>query len=481
MSDLLVFYPQGKYLYIEFLGGKYIENQPKDAIEAANFTLKIKPIIEQLDAVEVTLLFEQGSKSKYADVRRLLAQSHECPFIALKVLASDEEPTVLLAALSNPLFPRTEHARIVLKLLRQGQRQQWRWRREKRWAFLNLLRAKGIPNHALEALASCYPTAVASNPSTPASVLETLAAGMQRSRVAANPSLPLSLLETCAKDSASGVREKVACNRSAPASLLEVLANDSEQSVREEVASNPSAPVQVLEAFSKDLSKPVRERVAGNPSTPMSLLESLAKDAESAVRKAVAGNPSTPVSVLEVLAEDSSYGVQKAVAGNPTAPTTILEKLASDPDEQHHLELARNPSTPVSVLEALAKNWERGVRTEAALNLAARLSPQHWAARLKWAIQREVCFLESKPLEPQVPLLPADLLRGLDFLGLVFPDDDNKSLTKASRSRDWLTRLGAALHPSATEGILKLLRNDSDADVARAAQLPRSVASANTA
>ena len=48
--DLLVFYPRGKYLYIEFLGGKYIENQPKDAIEAANFTLKIKPVIDQLDA-----------------------------------------------------------------------------------------------------------------------------------------------------------------------------------------------------------------------------------------------------------------------------------------------------------------------------------------------------------------------------------------------------------------------------------------------
>jgi hypothetical protein len=48
--DLLVFYPRGKHLYIEFLGGKYIENQPKDAIEAANFSLKIKPVIEQLDA-----------------------------------------------------------------------------------------------------------------------------------------------------------------------------------------------------------------------------------------------------------------------------------------------------------------------------------------------------------------------------------------------------------------------------------------------
>ena len=50
MSDLLVFYPRGKHLYIEFLGGKYIENQPKDAIEAANFTIKIKPVIAQLDA-----------------------------------------------------------------------------------------------------------------------------------------------------------------------------------------------------------------------------------------------------------------------------------------------------------------------------------------------------------------------------------------------------------------------------------------------
>jgi hypothetical protein len=50
MSDLLVFYPQGKYLYIEFLGGKYIENQPKNATEAADFTLKIKPVIAQLDA-----------------------------------------------------------------------------------------------------------------------------------------------------------------------------------------------------------------------------------------------------------------------------------------------------------------------------------------------------------------------------------------------------------------------------------------------
>lgn len=50
MTDLLVFYPRGKHLYIEFLGAKYIEIQPKNALEASEFTQKIKPVIAQLDA-----------------------------------------------------------------------------------------------------------------------------------------------------------------------------------------------------------------------------------------------------------------------------------------------------------------------------------------------------------------------------------------------------------------------------------------------
>jgi hypothetical protein len=49
MSDLLVFYPQGRHLYIEFLGAKYIERQPKTALEAQAFSMAIKPVIQQLD------------------------------------------------------------------------------------------------------------------------------------------------------------------------------------------------------------------------------------------------------------------------------------------------------------------------------------------------------------------------------------------------------------------------------------------------
>lgn len=49
MSDLLVFYPQGRHLYIEFLGAKYIERQPKTVLEAQEFSMAIKPIVQQLD------------------------------------------------------------------------------------------------------------------------------------------------------------------------------------------------------------------------------------------------------------------------------------------------------------------------------------------------------------------------------------------------------------------------------------------------
>jgi hypothetical protein len=48
-SDLLVFYPQGGHLYIEFLGGKYIEVQPKTQDETAHLLEHLRPIVSQLD------------------------------------------------------------------------------------------------------------------------------------------------------------------------------------------------------------------------------------------------------------------------------------------------------------------------------------------------------------------------------------------------------------------------------------------------
>jgi hypothetical protein len=49
MADLLVFYPQGSHLYIEFLGSRYIERQPKTAEETAAFMKEVTPVMNQLD------------------------------------------------------------------------------------------------------------------------------------------------------------------------------------------------------------------------------------------------------------------------------------------------------------------------------------------------------------------------------------------------------------------------------------------------
>jgi hypothetical protein len=49
-GDLLVFYPQGRHLYIEFLGARYIEKQPKTAEETRQFMDSVAPVVQQLDA-----------------------------------------------------------------------------------------------------------------------------------------------------------------------------------------------------------------------------------------------------------------------------------------------------------------------------------------------------------------------------------------------------------------------------------------------
>jgi hypothetical protein len=49
MADLLRFYPDGKFLYIEFLADKYIEQQPSNDIETQMLLERVRPIIFQLD------------------------------------------------------------------------------------------------------------------------------------------------------------------------------------------------------------------------------------------------------------------------------------------------------------------------------------------------------------------------------------------------------------------------------------------------
>ncbi len=49
-EDLLVFYPQGRHLHIEFLGGRYIEKQPVTPEQTKAFMDSVAPVVQKLDA-----------------------------------------------------------------------------------------------------------------------------------------------------------------------------------------------------------------------------------------------------------------------------------------------------------------------------------------------------------------------------------------------------------------------------------------------
>lgn len=49
MSELLRFYPDEKYLYIEFLASRYIDVQPSNDTESRMLLERIRPVITQLD------------------------------------------------------------------------------------------------------------------------------------------------------------------------------------------------------------------------------------------------------------------------------------------------------------------------------------------------------------------------------------------------------------------------------------------------
>jgi hypothetical protein len=258
----------------------------------------------------------------------------------------------------------------------------------------------------------------------------------------------LSALEALAEDTQIQVRQTVAGNPFTPVAALAILAKDNDTAVRERVAKHPSAPVAVLKPLSKDTEYSVRSRVAERPVLPIELLEVLAEDDSSVVRSEVACNLSTPTSLLERLSNDSNSSVRCAVASNPLAPEPLLVFLASDTEWEVQAVVALNPQASADLRDTYL---------------------QSWADRLKRALQRETSIREGRSPSPQIPILPDDLVRATTWLGLIDPEPDNKALTKASRSKDWLTRLSVAFNPSVTEGILKVLRQDSDSDVARAA------------
>ena len=443
-------------------------------------------------------LLEVMSGSKAPFIRGEVAKNSKTPVHTLEVLARDAEKSVRWEVAENVCVPPA-----LLNILAAdpelGVRQV-------------VARSACAPIAALEVLAVASDEGtrklVARNAVTPPELLEKLCRDPSqevRLAVARSHSSPSSCLQELAKDLDVSVRQSVASNISAPAELLDELSRDPDASIRQAVAANTQALPESLEFLSKDPDLSVRTSVARSAATPIGALEVLSKDPQLQIRQVVAWNTAVPLAILSVLSEDPDASVQRIVAMNPNATPEmvlslirkhvgaqwrsglarrsdakpVLRELALDPEIDVRLAVAQNPNTPVETLFALANDMhDRTVRLLACTNpsVSPELLDRYLAPgldALRASIGRLLNERRGAPL-PEIPDMELpDFMRGLRWLGLNDPTSDNKTLTKASRSKDWLTRLATALNPKATEGILGLLAQDADPDVARAAKLPR--------
>lgn len=185
---------------------------------------------------------------------------------------------------------------------------------------------------------------VATNPKTPTSALEYLAAATTRSflAVTANPIFDLLALEN---PNSRFIKLSLARSSTTSEEILARFAKSQDEEILCAVAKNVATPIDILQKLANWF--PVDERaqkvypgssihacVAINPKTPPSLLKKLAAHGDSLVRQAVASNTNTSFKVLNKLARDREPKVRRAVAENPTTPASALEQLAGE-DYKH--------------------------------------------------------------------------------------------------------------------------------------------------
>ena len=300
-------------------------------------------------------------------------------------------------------------------------------------------------------------------------------------RLAANPSTPTDLLEALAQDQA--LMGAIAWNTGAPLAIrqkaLEAEAGSDEWVYRQNVAKCNDTAASVLESLSLDPESAVRRGVASNPQTPLKVLEKLSEDSDRWVRHEVARNPSTPMAVrqrlFDALARDDAWNLRCDMAESASTPPDTLESLAMDEDVSVRIGVAANRATPSATLVALSADPEEQVRRAAATNPSAPAEVRHgfmdgWVNRMITAVRRELNAKEGEAPGVASSLKDADVVLALTWAGCIEASPDNKALTKASRSKDWLARLAVALHPQSTTAQIKLLSQDADADVAESAR-----------
>ena len=220
---------------------------------------------------------------------------------------------------------------------------------------------------------------VATNPSTPADALESLARVRARNwtplalvglRVLQNSKVPPRLLETVAMeevarradfdddDVALAYIRWAVSHPKAPSRLLAKIERElttggtAREAIRANIADHPKASARLLLRMSTDASPRVRAAVARNPKASAQLLGRLANDRNRRVRAAAADHSAVSPELLATLAHDAVPMVRSSVAHNGATPRSTLDLLTADNTGWVAAAAAANPGTSASAATA---------------------------------------------------------------------------------------------------------------------------------
>ena len=160
--------------------------------------------------------------------------------------------------------------------------------------------------------------ALATNPATPADVLDRIARTVKQLGVR-NTATGRALLNN---DSLSG-----------PATLHAMSLADSH--TRRRVLDNADVPADVLRHLVKDRSKALRERLARRSDLPVDVFKRLAADKTESVAATIAGNAAAPRAVITQLLTHASAHIRHIAGRNSVLTPATITELADDPRVRH--------------------------------------------------------------------------------------------------------------------------------------------------
>ena len=244
--------------------------------------------------------------------------------------------------------------------------------------------------------------------------------------------------------------------------------------VRMRLVQHPAVSLDALERFSTDSSAAVLIAVAAKSELPKALRSKV----EKAALRAIMGRGASFRGQMALHASAIPGFVQERLARDENRVRQYLGVTSAFPDWMTQGEYSGSLDTGSDDLRVGDPALEDHVVPNTYAAVHKRLTLERMEC-LRQAFHREMLVRQGEPPPTAAPLTTADVLGALARLECV-PASDKAVPTNPSRSSDWLSRLGAALHPAASEAILNLLRQDDDPDVAAAAQLRASTTTDET-